>query len=624
MTASKILPLIILPLGLILISLGVAFLFDRKKPSLSRGLLVIAFVLALVPSLPVVSNSLWNYIEQDYGIPDLEGVSKHDLVVVLSGYISAEASVVDRGVRWGDPDRFFMGVRVHSVTKAPLLLMRDVASGPDLIARRYVADELLAKALAMGVDKESVLLSDFVENTAKEAIEVRKELTRLGGRKIFLVTSAFHMKRAVMLFESEGITVTPVPTDFRGQEFYWASAFFVPNAHAFFQSSEALREILGRMYYAARMWGAGVLHKEKNDSPSYWGTRNTNCLMSPDGTFEQTANEHHHLPYKFDLMTDKAPYSPRDGAATAVHEDNLILVGGWTTDRPFSLMNDVYISRDGREWSEFEARQEASFTPQHLSNVIIHNGRYWLIGGDYDAWDSKKYVNSIYVSDDALRWTLVDDSPPWEHRIGNISFSLGGYMFVMGGQKSPEDGCRLESSCNLFFNDIWRSRDGISWEQVPLQYDVGGPRFVSRGFIYGKFTLNGYVYLIGGHRVVTSKSESGQIEQFDANFSDVWRSKNGSFWELVAAETDVPWSDFPTSFATISVFDKRLWRIGGGSTVFGNTKAIYVSNDGRNWMEIACTPNPVTHAVAVWARDKELFIGPGNDLENYVWRISRL
>ena len=49
-------------------------------------------------------------------------------------------------------------------------------------------------------------------NTADEAVAVKKMAL---GNKIILVTSAFHMPRAQMLFEKEGFEVVPYPVDFK-------------------------------------------------------------------------------------------------------------------------------------------------------------------------------------------------------------------------------------------------------------------------------------------------------------------------------------------------------------------------------------------------------------------------
>ena len=64
----------------------------------------------------------------------------------------------------------------------------------------------------MAFPYDHIFVSGLVTNTADEAVAVKKMAL---GNKIILVTSAFHMPRAQMLFEKEGLEVVPYPVDFK-------------------------------------------------------------------------------------------------------------------------------------------------------------------------------------------------------------------------------------------------------------------------------------------------------------------------------------------------------------------------------------------------------------------------
>ncbi|MFY4765197.1 ElyC/SanA/YdcF family protein, partial [Aliarcobacter butzleri] len=51
---------------------------------------------------------------------------------------------------------------------------------------------------------------DTPKDTKEEAIEAKKTV---GNQKLILVTTASHMKRAVMLFEKEDLNIIPSPTN---------------------------------------------------------------------------------------------------------------------------------------------------------------------------------------------------------------------------------------------------------------------------------------------------------------------------------------------------------------------------------------------------------------------------
>jgi uncharacterized SAM-binding protein YcdF (DUF218 family) len=97
-------------------------------------------------------------------------------------------------------------------------------------------------------------------NTADEAVGVRQ---LLGGTasgttsgptpRVLLVTSAFHMPRSKALFERQGFTVMEYPVDFRVDELEVSRLMKVlPDARALRRSDLAIRELLGRLYYALR------------------------------------------------------------------------------------------------------------------------------------------------------------------------------------------------------------------------------------------------------------------------------------------------------------------------------------------------------------------------------------
>ena len=64
------------------------------------------------------------------------------------------------------------------------------------------------------------------------------------------------MKRAMKVFEREGINVIPYPVDFKTNQNFISSLsnplFWVPSSHYLNKSSQAIRELIGRIIY--RSW----------------------------------------------------------------------------------------------------------------------------------------------------------------------------------------------------------------------------------------------------------------------------------------------------------------------------------------------------------------------------------
>ena len=110
----------------------------------------------------------------------------------------------------------------------------------------------------MGLPKENLYTTYPVNNTLQEAKAIKKLLNNeipLIQKKIILVTSAFHMKRAKKVFESEGISVQPYPVDFKSSRSFISllrnPLKWIPDSYYFYQSSSAIREIIGRIIYRA-------------------------------------------------------------------------------------------------------------------------------------------------------------------------------------------------------------------------------------------------------------------------------------------------------------------------------------------------------------------------------------
>ena len=110
----------------------------------------------------------------------------------------------------------------------------------------------------MGLPKKNLYTTYPVNNTLQEAKAIKKLLKNeipLKQKKIILVTSAFHMKRAKKVFESEGISVQPYPVDFKSKNSFISSLRnplkWMPNSYYLNQSSSAIREIIGRIIYRA-------------------------------------------------------------------------------------------------------------------------------------------------------------------------------------------------------------------------------------------------------------------------------------------------------------------------------------------------------------------------------------
>ena len=241
---NKILPLIVSPLFLIIFLVILGIIFKSKKISfLGVGILIFC-------SLPIISTKLISYLEKDHVPQNISNVDKADAIVVLSGML--KIIKVDDELKYefrDEVDRILSGIDLFKNNKAPLLILTKgkypwVEGVPE---GEYLKDF----AIKFGVPKESILLTEIVQDTAQEAKSVKK-LLNSNEVKIILVTSASHMQRAKKIFEASNIKIVPFAVDFISSHSKITILDFIPSAYTLSVTSFIAREMIGRLYYNLR------------------------------------------------------------------------------------------------------------------------------------------------------------------------------------------------------------------------------------------------------------------------------------------------------------------------------------------------------------------------------------
>lgn len=246
---SKILPLFVLPIGITLLLIGAGIARRRRWP------LVAALAVLWISSMPLVAGRLARAVEEGAIRVPVRRVPSADAIVVLStGRVTAPGP--EAVSEWTDADRFFGGVQLFRAGKAPLLVFTGGWS-PWEPEAPLEGDVLAEYATNMGIPRDQVLTTGRVFNTAEEAVAVSALLKarQAGSPHIILVTSAFHLPRARLLFERAGLAVSVFPVDFAGTGGGAVGVMdVVPTAGALAQTQMAVRELYGRLYYRFKPW----------------------------------------------------------------------------------------------------------------------------------------------------------------------------------------------------------------------------------------------------------------------------------------------------------------------------------------------------------------------------------
>ena len=103
-------------------------------------------------------------------------------------------------------------------------------------------------AISRGVNPEKIALTERSQNTFQEAKSIAEMLEK--NETVALVTSAFHMYRAMNAFETQGLTPLAVPVDHMTETTLPSIINILPNSDALRKVSLFTRENIGRFYYS--------------------------------------------------------------------------------------------------------------------------------------------------------------------------------------------------------------------------------------------------------------------------------------------------------------------------------------------------------------------------------------
>jgi len=238
----KLLPLLVSPLAIILYFLLISFFTKSRWPSICAIISVIIF------SNPIVAQFGKTYLEKDYPVIELKNIPKVDSIVVLSGMIrNIEKTNGEIDYEFSEAvDRFEAGISLMELGKSTSIIF--TRGWLPWSVGMPEGEYLRSLAVARGINTNNISLTPEVKNTDEEAEAIFRLLG--GNNTIALVTSAFHMPRAIKVFEQRNFNIVPIAVDRRAGVSKLTFLDFLPSGNAIAENSLFFREIIGRVYYA--------------------------------------------------------------------------------------------------------------------------------------------------------------------------------------------------------------------------------------------------------------------------------------------------------------------------------------------------------------------------------------
>ncbi len=249
-------PVFTYPLGFSLALLAAGFILSALKRKRSgKGIMVGGILILYLFSTDAVSHLLVRNLEARYN--PLVKYPQASAIVLLGGAgVSPEKPrIYPESNDFGD--RIFAAARIYKQKASALV----ITSGGyhDWFGKESMTEATINKRLLVdvcGVDSNAVLCENTSANTADHGPTIGKMLDSLKlPRSIILVTSAVHMERSVRVFNKNGYTIIPAPTDFRASaQLVHSIADFLPSSGALYESTMALHEYYGLIAYTVLGW----------------------------------------------------------------------------------------------------------------------------------------------------------------------------------------------------------------------------------------------------------------------------------------------------------------------------------------------------------------------------------
>jgi uncharacterized SAM-binding protein YcdF (DUF218 family) len=248
--ATNLVAVALLPPLSLVILLAAGLFFHRRRPRLAMSLFLISTVALYALSTPWVGGVLLKSLEISTPISPAQLQTADAIVVLTGGRLLGAAEYGGDTLNGISLARLRYAAFLHRVSELPILASGGMGSRGALAESRIMQHVLQSE---YGISARWI--EDASSTTWENAQLSAALLKQAGVRRIVLVTHAWHLRRAVPLFEAKGLVVIPAGTQFSSSNL--DSIFgLLPNPVGLRDSTFALHEWLGILWYKLRSFFA--------------------------------------------------------------------------------------------------------------------------------------------------------------------------------------------------------------------------------------------------------------------------------------------------------------------------------------------------------------------------------
>lgn len=348
--------------------------------------------------------------------------------------------------------------------------------------------------------------------------------------------------------------------------------------------------------------------------------------------------------FTWERVVKNAEWKNRSDHAVVAYDNKLWVMGGYNPGEysKDGYYEDVWSSENGEHWTLVTDNAPWKGRRSH-SVVVFDDGSgdaMFLIGGFSvdEETGYRQFNNDVWKSVDGANWTLIKErvypinaedstyTSDWFPRMDHATVvaNHGGidYIYIIGGFTMREN--HAATNAAYYFNDVWRSTDGITWDSLAV--DIG--KRTEHAVAYNFDT--GLIYIQGGN------------DGFNAGSDDIVNWDVNEYYWLKSTSDGINWnSEVKSGIDTLGFLSRTehqliyyknsLWALPGANTsdkhfgfVRSDLYAIWTVDQANNWTidSEGCDIDPRFAYGATVFKDKVWVIGgytDSNGPSNDVW-----
>lgn len=234
------------------------------------------------------------------------------------------------------------------------------------------------------------------------------------------------------------------------------------------------------------------------------------------------------------LSVARNQFPARNGHTLNVIDGKMIMIGGINLDAGEDY-GDIWSSTDGLTWTLESA--SAPFGEVYHHTVTEFNGRWYLI-----------FASSVYSSSNGVDW-VFEATTGFAAANYQKTVVLNNTLYVLGGH----------TSSTIPVNEVWKTTDGATWEEVTLTGDIFTPRINHTVTEY-----DGKAFLISGRNGATV-------------LRDIYYSDDMETWTQVALEEDADGTSDGLYSHNVLNYRGALWVFGGYNSTQASSEILSIT-----------------------------------------------